>query len=243
MVSPPAARPTLPPLRLPFCLAGEGGGGVSENGMDDAMGGVTKSGRRQFLAVVASSLAFAGCADRVAESPPQEPPGHLPVVIWSDPVEGLALGIEQRGPVIFPRGEVDADATVRVHLRNDGTDELIWSDSWGVWTIRFQGSEFEQPKPFTDPMPPPVIGDPRRLGPGEECVVERPIVWAFVLWPPVPAGEYVIAVSYDPGALRTYSRGDSRGETRPFDVPGFWSSKAATPEIVVLVEDTPGTGS
>lgn len=207
------------------------------------MHGFTSSRWTQCLVMAATSLALAACAGPIAKDPPQEPPEHQAEVIWSDPVDGLALGIERRGPMIFPRGEVDVGATVRVHLRNEGPDELIWSDSWRVWTIRFRGSEFEAPKPFTDPMPPPVIGDPRRLGPGEECVMERRIVRAFVLWPPVPAGEYVIAVSYDPVALRTLSRGDGTSEVRPFDVPGFWSGQATTPEIVVRVEDTPRAGA
>jgi len=193
--------------------------------------------------MAATSLALAACAGPTAKDPVPEPPEPLAEVIWSDPVDGLALGIERRGPVIFARGEVDVDATVRVHLRNEGTDELIWSDSWRVWTIWFGGSAFEPPKPFTDPMPPPVIGDPRRLAPGEEYIIERPIVRAFVLWPPVPAGDYVIAVSYDPGTLRTLSRGDGASEVRPFDVPGFWTGRATTPEIVVLVENSPRTGS
>jgi len=192
------------------------------------------------LASVACSLTLTASADRIAEDPPQDLREPTPIVIWNDPVEGLALGIEQRGPVVFPRGEVDNDTTVRVHLRNDGADELIWSDSWRVWSITFEGPEFEQPEPFTDPKPPPVINDPRRLGPGEECVIERAIARAFVLWPPVPTGEYVIAVSYDPRHLRTLSIGDPG--TRPFDVPGFWSSRATTPEIRVRVEDSPSFG-
>ena len=91
------------------------------------------------------------CAARTAKDSAQETPEQPPVVIWSDPVDGLALGIEQRGSVAWPRGEVNVDATIRVHVRNEGTDDLIWSDSFGVWTLRFQGPEFEPPTRTANP--------------------------------------------------------------------------------------------
>ncbi len=182
---------------------------------------------------------------------------------WTVPVNGLVLGIEvPRSPFVFapvpdwtgplfskekdpsgrgttvrihPGGDWDEAAVLRVFARNISDHVILWSREREAWHVSFSAPDSAQPEPLPGTKPPPLWTGPIRLEAGETCSLEFPMSEVGDVWPPVPAGQYAVTVSYLPTDLTYRAQGSEEGWTHPYDVPGFWTGVIETPPIVITV--------
>lgn len=158
-------------------------------------------------------------------------------VIWTDLVEGLALGIRKPGRDFFlTDGKLDtSDTLIEIWLTNASVRVLKWSNSRLGWSIDFSSPTFK-PSAMEARMhiPMPELGKPLSLVPSESVRLQISVASAHWIWPRLKPGEYQFRVSYDPRRLQNIGIGGSGGNlTKPFDVPGFWLGKLTTPRLNV----------
>ncbi len=172
-------------------------------------------------------------------------------VRWSEPVDGLSLGIEVPqsplrlvafenwvGPLTnFPRNpgvQWDLDATVTVFVKNVSDEILYWSPLFSVWSVSLTSADFEIPT--SSPMSHPMVfpSGPISLMPG--AVASKTLsVSGFKIWPKIPGGRYEVSVKYAPAPMLRFARGGEGNLVHPFDIPGFWAGTIRTPTIEIQV--------
>jgi hypothetical protein len=218
--------------------------------------------RRCFMMLLCS-IAASSCTTKTPSSATCVPKAPQPSVQWSGCVDGLSLGIQVperpfvfvpkqgwTGPVIIHEkddkgritkmysnagGEWERAAVLTVFMRNSSTNAIFWARDSDVWRVSFSAPGFEQPSPWTGPIPPPHRPGPIRLAPQEETKITFPLSVAFDIWPSIPEGQYSVAVSYSPNKLLRFGRGGEGNWTHPYDVIGFWKGKISTPTIMIRV--------
>jgi len=187
--------------------------------------------RRMVLVFGLSVSAFCTIGARIVRGQGAGPaPSARVVVQWSDPTNGLAIGLEvPTAPLIFhpktgwngkiltehvrpedgrtnitfnPGGRWDDEAMLVVHLRNTSTNELLWSEFRRSWRVTFTGGSFQHPRPgiTTTGMCP--LGPHNRIQAGDEATFKVPISRAYRVWPLVPEGTYQVSVVYRGGSGR-----------------------------------------
>jgi hypothetical protein len=198
------------------------------------------------------------------------PQTRVPIgsVSWSEPVNGLVLGIEAPPPFKYtpikdwkvplfvrtdhgggrssvrsnPAGTWDAGAVFHVWLKNESTETRYWAEYDGAWAVAFTGAGLTKTAPYAGSVPMPLWRGPLPLAPGMQASMTFHVwrAYRFQVVGPVDAGEYELSVRYAPGDLVRMAYGD---DVYPYDVPGFWVDEIQTPTITVTVEHVPGLES
>jgi len=176
-------------------------------------------------------------------------------IIWSDPVDGMALGIiPPEAPFIFiPRrtsDPVDADATnsraakaaskgrwhsralLQVYLKNVSDQPLSWSRDPRLWEVTFGADVGPDPNDANDVAHLQPQGRWYRLEPGRQAQITLPVARARQRWTQVPAGDHATCVHY---LARRYqsqktSRRIAEGTSR------FWSGMLQAPAVTIEVK-------
>jgi hypothetical protein len=160
-----------------------------------------------------------------------------PMPNWTGP-----LVTEERHPEggtvvkVHPGGFWDPAAVLRIFVRNTSDQVILWSRERAAWHVSLSAPASVQPHELPGSKPPPLWTGPIPLEPGATSTLEFPVSEIGDLWPLVPAGQYVVTVSYLPTDLTHRARGGEGNYTHPYDVPGFWTGVIETPPVVITVQ-------
>lgn len=208
------------------------------------------------------SIAASSCVPKTPSSATRVAKAQQPSVQWSEPVNGLSLGIEVpeqpfvfipkqgwTGPLIIREkhdkgirmysnagGKWESGAVLTVLVRNCSTNAIFWARDNDVWRVSFSAPRFKQPPPWAGPRPAPHRAGPIRLDPQEETKITFSLSGVFDIRPSIPEGNYSVSVFYSPDKLLRFARGGEGNRTHPYDVPGFWKGKISTPTIIIRVK-------
>ncbi len=166
-------------------------------------------------------------------------------IIWSDPQDGMALGIiPPEDPFIFvpqrdprpadppDRGRWHDKASIQVCLKNMSDQPLSWSRDPRLWELTFGDDAGPDPNDANDVGHLQPKGRWYRLAPGRQAHMTLLVTRARQRWAGIREDSYTVRVHYL--AQRYLSRKTSR--RIPEGTSRFWSGHLQAPTVTVEVK-------